>query len=224
MQFHWYGLIVGVAVFVWWSLSERLERRVTRIIPWVLFGALVGARVYHVVDYWDYYQADWWRVLALWHGGLAIWGGVIGGMVALVPIFTFTKIGTWEDRESTMQILAAMLTPLPLAQAIGRVANGLNGEFTELIGPLPWWSGEMIADLILAVGMYHLYRRGSPAAVRVGSYLAGYGMIRFFLESLRERSWQVANLGVAQWIAGGAIIIGGALFIARMWQRDKMRL
>ena len=217
-MFHLYGLIVGVAVAVWWSLAERLDPRAKRVIPWVLVGALVGARLYHVLDYVNYYSENWLRVFELWQGGLAIWGGVMGGMVAYA-----IRIQNLEFRNSdTAKLLAALVVPLPLAQAIGRIGNGVNGEFGELIGRVPWWSAEMGADLLLALCMYLMYLRGSSSQVKVGAYLVGYGLIRFGLEFARARSWELSGLGVAQWVAAAAIVIGMSLVVAGRGRRDKI--
>jgi phosphatidylglycerol:prolipoprotein diacylglycerol transferase len=177
------------------------------VIPWVLVGALVGARLYHVLDYLSYYSENWLRVFELWQGGLAIWGGVMGGMVAYA-----IRIQNLEFRNSdTAELLAALVVPLPLAQAIGRIGNGVNGEFGELIGRVPWWSAEMGADLLLALCMYLMCLRGSSSQVKVGVYLVGYGVIRFGLEFARARSWELSGLGVAQWVAAAAIVIGFTL-------------
>lgn len=217
-MFHLYGFVVGTAVAVWWALAERLDPRAKRVIPWVLVGALVGARLYHVLDYLSYYSENWLRIFELWNGGLAIWGGVMGGMVAYA-----IRIQNLEFRNSdTAELLAALIVPLPLAQAIGRVGNGVNGEFGELVWRLPWWSVEMIADLVLALCMYLMCLRGLSSQVKVGAYLVGYGMIRFGLEFARARSWELSGLGVAQWVAAAAIVIGISLVVAGRGRRDKI--
>lgn len=218
MQFHAYGFVVGTAVAVWWALAERLDPRAKRVIPWVLVGALVGARLYHVLDYANYYSENWLRVFELWQGGLAIWGGVGGGILGM----QYAVRSTQFSRSEKWSIMSALVVPLPLAQAIGRIGNGVNGEFGELIGRVPWWSAEMGADLLLALCMYFMYLRGSSSQVKVGVYLVGYGVIRFGLEFARSRSWQLSGLGVAQWVAAAAIVIGISLVVAGRGRRDKI--
>jgi phosphatidylglycerol:prolipoprotein diacylglycerol transferase len=78
-MFHWYGLIVGIAAVVWWSIAERLEPKLKKIVPIMLLLALVGARSYHVFEYWQYYQGNVKEMFSLWAGGLSIWGALILG-------------------------------------------------------------------------------------------------------------------------------------------------
>lgn len=165
--FHWYGLVIGIAVVLWWSLVERLEPKMMRYIPMGLFLAFVGARIYHVWEYWSYYQHEsWWSVFLIWQGGLSIWGALILGGGYLVY--------------SAKEMMWAAVTALPLAQAIGRVGNGVNAEFTNQVMGIPWWGMEAILDLVLFVVIWVI-----PKNLRVGSYLLGYGLIRLVLEPYR---------------------------------------
>lgn len=94
-------------------------------------------------------------------------------------------------------ILGAIVTALPLAQAIGRIGNGVNGEFTNLVGVLPWWSVELILDLVLFGILWGMHLRpariatqsvaggGVSPKVKVLTYLVGYGLIRYFLQPYR---------------------------------------
>ncbi len=161
-----YGFIVGVAAVVWWSIAEYLEPKLKRVIPWILLLSLVGARVYHVFEYWDYYQADILAIPRVWEGGLSIWGALLfgGGYLAF----------------RVKNMMWAVVTPLPLAQAIGRVANGVNGEFTHLVIGVPWWGMEAMLDLILFGLIW-----GMKKEWRVGGYLLGYGLIRLVLQPYR---------------------------------------
>ncbi|MBP9702534.1 prolipoprotein diacylglyceryl transferase [Candidatus Woesebacteria bacterium] len=166
MIFSAYGLIVGIASAVWWSMAEYLEPRLKRLIPWILCLSLIGARAYHVFEYWDYYQADITSIPRVWEGGLSIWGALLlcGGYLVF----------------RVKNMLWAVITPLPLAQAIGRVANGVNGEFDNLVLGIPWWGMEAILDLVLFAILVKLKKEQ-----RVGGYIVGYGLIRLVLQPYR---------------------------------------
>lgn len=165
-MFHWYGMIVGVAAVVWWSLAEFLEPKLKKVIPTLLILALIGARVYHVLDYCEYYQIERAAVLRVWEGGLSIWGALLlGGGYGLF----YARSMIW-----------AVVTPLPIAQAIGRLANYVNGEFTNAVLGIPWWGMEAILDLVLFGVMWQVKREW-----RLGVYLVGYGLIRLALEPYR---------------------------------------
>ena len=203
MIWHWYGFFIGLAGVVGYSIAEKLEPKISRGVGWIIAGAFIGARLYHVIDLWEYYSQNLGQIIALWQGGLGIWGGIVGGGVGLV-------IANHKFSNSQMErskILGAIVTALPLSQAIGRVGNGVNGEFVNKIWILPWWSVEAILDLVLFALLWRL-----PIKSRLGAYLFGYGMIRFVLEYYRENNWQMWGLGVAQWASLGAIVIGLAIW------------
>lgn len=171
-----YGLIVGTASVVWWSMAEYLEPRLKKIIPPTLIFALVGARIYHVIDYWSYYQTDILGVIKIWEGGLSIWGALIVGGGYLWYMVHSTQYAV-EERSSYW---SAVVTPLPLAQAIGRLANAVNGEFTNRVLGIPWWGMEAILDLGLFAVLLLI-----PKKLRVTFYLCAYILIRLVLEPYR---------------------------------------
>jgi prolipoprotein diacylglyceryltransferase len=173
-MFHLYGLFIGLAIVVGYSVAEKLEPKIAKMAPWMIVLGILGARVYHVIDRWDYYGQNLGQIGAVWNGGLSIWGALIGGLVAWMIV----------GRRAT-SILGASVTALPLAQAIGRIGNGVNGEFTTNVFGLPWWSAEMILDLLLFGAMWALNLRGSSSKVKVMTYLVGYGLIRYFLRPYR---------------------------------------
>ncbi len=176
-MFHLYGLFIGIAIVVGWSVAEKIEPKVKQVVPWVLGLGLVGARIWHVVEAWGYYSQNLWQVVEVWSGGLSIWGGLIGGGVGLV-IANHKFLNSQVDREN---ILGAVVTGLPLAQAIGRIGNGVNGEFVNKVWLLPWWASEAVLDLLL----FSLIWRTRLPARRVWVYLIGYGLIRLVLQPYR---------------------------------------
>lgn len=175
-MFHWYGLIIGIAAVVWWSITEHLEPRLKKIIPIILVISLIGARAYHIVEYWEYYQTNSGAILKVWEGGLSIWGAIIVGGGYLWYTVHSTRY-TVEERNNYW---SALITPLPLAQAIGRVANGVNGEFTGPVLGIPWWGMEAAMDLVLFGIIWNIKKEW-----RAGMYIFGYGLIRLALQPYR---------------------------------------
>ncbi len=212
-MFHLYGLIVGVGVVAVWGVAERLESKVNKVLPWGLLGALIGARLYHVVDQWGYYGAHLSRIFFLWNGGLAIWGGVAGGVVALLIYYYLHK--TVHHFWSTM---GAICTALPLGQAIGRWGNAVNGEFTNVIfGTIPWWLAESVLDFILFSILVRLVRHRAMTAElgrkQVGAYLVGYGIVRGLLEWARVLPWTLYGVPTAVWSSGIGVSTGLFLWL-----------
>ena len=87
----WYSLIVVTAIIVGvWITAREAERKGLRkediydSALWVVIGGILGARLFHVLDHWpDEYAANPIRALYIWEGGLAIWGGMIVGLIAV---------------------------------------------------------------------------------------------------------------------------------------------
>jgi prolipoprotein diacylglyceryl transferase len=230
--FHGYGLVMGLAILVGWEWAMRqakrwgVEERVfSRLAIAAVVAGVVGARMYHVIDYWDYYLAHPELIVAVWRGGLAIWGAVIGG--ALGILVASRLMGKWLVVPS---MLGAVALALPLSQAIGRVGNWLNGELYGRVTSLPWGvpiPGEAEArgllpntlvhplywyeaslNLLLFVGLHTLpYFKRDPW-LAVSGYLVGYGLIRLLLEPLRWEIWRIGLVPVAWWMAGLAIVVG----------------
>lgn len=86
-----------------------------------LFSGLIGARIYYVLLRWEFYKDNLSEIIKVWHGGLAIHGGIIGGIIA---IFIYSKI----KRVDFFALTDLAVSPLILGQALGRLGNLANGE------------------------------------------------------------------------------------------------
>lgn len=193
-MFHLYGLIIGVAIVLGWSLMEHWEKRLGKLGWYLIPCALVGARVYFVSANWTYFDNNLSLIWRVWGGGLSIWGGIIGAGLGYLAIIYFLP-----DLRLTIDGFAAIFTALPLSQAIGRLANYINHEFVQMVIFLPWWAMEAVLDLIL-FGVLIIIRK-MDGRVRIGSYLVGYGGIRLFLSLWRSEDMVVAVLTVMTGVA-----------------------
>lgn len=236
----WYGVLFATAVLAGFLLAARETSRLgiprqkfESIAIWGLVGGIVGARLFHVIDNPGVYWADPWRALAVWEGGLAVYGGLVGG--ALTGAFRAWRQGVPLGRVADGAALGMLL-----GQALGRLACIPNGDaygsptdapwaFTyvnpasmvppELLGvPLhPYPVYELIFDLAL-LAVLLLVRNRDVFASRPGllftTYAIGYSTGRFLLSYFRmENVWlwglqeaQIASLlGAA---AGVALVIG----------------
>ncbi len=146
-QLHWYGVfIVGGAVLAAWLSARYAERagenpdHIWNLLAWTLIVGIIGARLYHVFSSpaeglgWDYYKEHPIDIIRFWNGGfrgLGIYGGLIGGLIA---VLVYCRI----YRLNVIKYLDFIAPNIPLAQAIGRLGNWVN---QELYGPptdLPW--------------------------------------------------------------------------------------
>lgn len=141
VTFHLYGLLVGLGLVVTISLVElKLKTssfKASEFWPAVMamgVGAIIGARLYHVVSDWSFYQDNINLTWQIWRGGLSIIGAVLGGLLVLVG---WAKGRGWSSHQGWL-LLDAMAFGLPFGQAVGRLGNFVN---QELYGPpttLPW--------------------------------------------------------------------------------------
>ena len=86
---NWYSIFVILAVIAAVLISVREGKRkgiskeiIFSLAPWVLIGGIVGARLFHVIDRWEDYRGNPALIFAMQQGGLAIWGAVVGGIIA----------------------------------------------------------------------------------------------------------------------------------------------
>lgn len=245
LEVHWYGVIIAAAIFTAISLSMREAKKrgidgdhIIDMALWALPIAFIGARLYYVVFELEYYLQNPGEIIAIWNGGIAIYGGLIAGGLT---VYWYTKkhgIPIW--------LMLDILTPnVLLAQAIGRWGNFINQEahggevtrnFLENLR-LPEFIIEQmningvyyqptflyeslwsLAGFILIVVLRNrksLLQRGEVAL----TYVLWYSLGRFFIEGLRTDSlWLVDWLRVSQ--ALSLILFVGALIVWAMRRRN----
>lgn len=224
-----YGIIISVAIFVSLKVAGLLVAKKDEEILWglsfwaILLGIL-GARIYHVIDYFNYYSQNPIKILELWNGGLGIWGAIAGGALG-ATIYLKTK------KEKVLPWLDILSVVVPLGQAIGRWGNFFNKEVFGLPTTLPWgiyvsplkrpegfiinekfhpiFIYESILNIFLFAFLFSKYKKDRskyPNGVFTATYLAGYSLIRFFMEFLRLNPWKITvfsnlSLNVAQGVS-----------------------
>ena len=135
---HAYGLALAVGILVAARVAER--RWVARghpatefanLVTWVVVAGIVGARLYHVVSDFQLFTGNPWTIVAIWQGGLSIWGAVAGGGVAVAVLARRRNLDAGDLVDSIAPAVA-------LGQAIGRWGNWFNQEIFGTPTTLPW--------------------------------------------------------------------------------------
>ena len=124
----WYSVLIVAGILLAVILACREEKRqglpkdtVIDLALWILPCGVIGARIYYVVFSWDQFRNDLWSVFRIWEGGIAIYGGIIGGLAALLFFC--------RRRSLSPLVLCDIIVPgLALAQGIGRWGNWFNIE------------------------------------------------------------------------------------------------
>ena len=134
----WYGLLIALAVLAGLALATRLGRArgiepalIADLLPLLVLGAVIGARTYYVALEWRQYAGNPIEALAIWRGGIAIHGALIGGALTTILYCRWRRLAFWP-------LLDVLVPAVALGQAIGRWGNFFNSEAFGLPTDLPW--------------------------------------------------------------------------------------
>ncbi|NJR38436.1 MAG: prolipoprotein diacylglyceryl transferase [Leptolyngbyaceae cyanobacterium CSU_1_4] len=238
LPIRWYGLLIASAVLIGVSLSTYLAKRrgvnpdlISDLAIWLVVAAIPCARLYYVAFEWDSYASRPAEILAIWHGGIAIHGALIGGTLASLLFAKLNKISFW--------VLADLVAPsVILGQAIGRWGNFFNSEAFGRPTDLPWklyippaqrpgdytqfeyfhptFLYESLWNLGVFAILLTLFFRGLKPNHRLKNgtliltYLLAYSLGRFWIEGLRMDSLMLGPLRIAQLVSLLGIVLGGA--------------
>ena len=228
-----YGLMIALGVIVAVRIAgRRAEAKgvgttddISSIAMWAVPAGIIGGRIYHVITDYEKFQGRWFDVIKIWQGGLGIWGGVALGVF----------VGGWTARRRGLDawwIISCAVPAIAVAQAIGRWGNWFNQELFGRPTTLPWalevsdstalkagysagttfhptFLYESIGCLLLAFVLIRIESRISPARGRLLAwYVAGYTMLRFFVEGLRiDPAHAAGGLRLNQWVSLGAFSV-----------------
>ena len=232
----WYGLLIASAVIIGLLLSQYLAKRrgvnpeiISDLSVWLVLAALPGARLYYVAFQWENYAQHPQDIIAIWQGGIAIHGAILGGAIALLIFSRVNQISFWQ--------LADLIAPsLILGQAIGRWGNFFNSEAFGTPTDLPWklyippanrppqfmdesffhptFLYESLWDLSVFFLLLYLFFWGLRNAEKyqvgtlVFAYMIAYSLGRIWIEDLRTDSLMLGSIQVAQLVSLVEIIIG----------------
>jgi len=210
LSLRYYGLFIALGIVVGtWLTSRELERKgydgalAVDALFFIIPPGFVGARIYHVVTDYGLYADDPAGMLAVWNGGLGIYGAVIGGFLGVLLFSYFRGIGP-------LAFADAAAPGLLLAQAVGRWGNYFNQELFGLPSNLPWairiapenrpqgyenaesfhptFLYESIWNLLVALFLLWIARRFA-SRLKTGDlvilYVSLYSVGRIFMELLR---------------------------------------
>ena len=221
----WYGVLMATAMALGLWLAHRDARRrgldpdrLLKAAELALLGGLIGARLYYVAFNLDYYSQFPGKIFAIWEGGLAIHGGVLGGILV-------GGVYAWRRRLPLRQYLDVAAPSLALGQAIGRWGNFFNEEAFGRPTDLPWklyispphrpppfaqaeffhptflyesgWDFVVFALLVFALRDRFVRAPGALFLAYVGLYSLG----RLFTEGLRTDPLMLGSLRVAQLVS-----------------------
>lgn len=245
----WYGFLIASAVLIGVTLSQYLAKRrgvnpdlLGDLAIWLVIGAIPCARIYYVLFEWQEYAQRPEDIIAIWKGGIAIHGAIIGGTIATMIFARLNQVSVW-------QLIDLVVPSLSLGQAIGRWGNFFNSEAFGRPTDLPWklyippsrrpleylnyeyfhptflyesiWNiGVFI--LLLSLFFWGLKHKGKlPLGALTCIYFLCYSLGRVWIEGLRTDSLTIGPLRMAQIVSLSAIAISllGLIWLY-VWKRS----
>ena len=244
IKIHWYSLtmltamVVGGILFINECKKKSINKEIIEnmLFYTIIFGIL-GARIYYVIFNLSYYLSNPIEIIEIWNGGLAIHGGLIGGVLTILYHCKKHNI-------SFLSILDNASFPVIISQAIGRWGNFFNQEAHGPVTTFATLKSLYIPDFIIKGmkigGLYYhptfyyeciwnilgfivlitinKYKKNLKKGTLTGIYLMWYSSARFFIESLRTDSLMLFNLKIAQIVSIILFLIGVYLVFIR---KDK---
>ncbi len=239
------GLLIGWWMFrravantaLWTGPPPMTAEQIERFFTWAIFGVILGGRFGFVLFYQlDHYLANPVEILRVWEGGMSFHGGALGVLLA-------ASIFSRRERISLLKLADLLAVAAPAGLFLGRLANFVNAELWGRPTSLPWgvaFPGEaaqncpgivgicarhpsqiyeaILEGLVLGIILVWLgWRRGwfkTPGAL-MGMFMAGYGLVRFMIEFVRQPDVQFISdgnpLGLAFQTGGYGLTMGQAL-------------
>jgi len=218
LKIHWYGIMIALGLYAGIQVALRDAPRrginTDQLMNVALLAAvlgILGGRLYYVVqNNPSFYLHHPAQILAVWQGGMAFFGAIFGGGLALV-------ISAWRWRMPLWSLLDIGALGLTIGQAVGRVGNIINGdivgyrtngwgfEYTNpnTFGPLntpvqPASLYELLISLALFLVLWNLRRRIHPEGMLAMIYLVLYSISQFFIFFVRDNVVILGGLKQAQ--------------------------
>ncbi|WP_440896310.1 prolipoprotein diacylglyceryl transferase [Amphibacillus sp. Q70] len=237
---YWYAIIIvsGVIIGLWLATKEGVRLGLPKdifsdLLLWALPIAIICARLYYVIFEWErFIGRPWWSVFAVWEGGIAIHGALIGAVITAIIFANRKKVSFWK--------LADIAAPsLIIGQAIGRWGNFMNQEahggpvsdavYENFIRFLPdFIENQMVIDgvlyhptflyesvwnLLVFGGLLWLRKRNPLRGEVFINYVIWYSVGRFFIEGLRTDSLYIFGLLRTAQLMSIVLIIAGVILI-----------
>lgn len=247
---NWYGLIItcgmilAVLYALWHAKHEGVKSdHIIDLALALIFCGVIGARLYYVIMEFDQYLVSGgtflqnlggtlYNCIAIWNGGLAIYGGIIAGFLAALAVARAKRI--------PFPVIADIAGPaVMVGQIIGRWGNFVNVEAYGAETTLPWRMGvlysfndgvsfvsekfvhptfiyESLWNLLGLILITYFYKKKKFHGQMFLSYMTWYGFGRMLIEGLRADSLYVGSIRISQLVGFVTFVVGAVLIIVNL--------
>lgn len=218
-----YGLLIGIAVVIGIELIRRKTQLNNKDILILLISTLIGARLLFLLHNIKEISQGSINIFAIWDGGLAFFGALIGLIIAIYIITQRKKI-------SLLPFLDKVFTYIPLLHALGRIGNYFNKELYGLPTKLPWaiyipkekrleeytnystfhptFAYEAILNILLFTILIFFSKRIRKDGILFSIYLIGYSVIRILINRIRVDGEYLFGIETSDLLSAIFLIIG----------------
>ncbi|MFA5413460.1 MAG: prolipoprotein diacylglyceryl transferase [Patescibacteria group bacterium] len=218
------SFIVGMVVAYFELRKNKLETsRVYDLAFWIILSALIGGRLLYIAEYLNFYLGAPLDILKLWQGGMSIYGGFLGAILASVIYLKKYKLDFWQYAD-------AIVFGLPLGLFVGRLGcffiHDHPGAKTDFFLGVNYPGGvrhdlglyDALLGFVIFLVFLFLHRRKWFSGFYVATFAASYGVARFLLDFLRAEDLVGADpryfgLTLAQYLSVGLLAAGIYLFL-----------
>ena len=243
-EIRYYGLVyvIGfllVYLWMWWGIKNKKinlnHEELDTFILYIMLGVILGSRLFHVF-FWEpsYYFSHPLQIFALWKGGMAFHGGLMGTVIA---VWLFCRKKSVKEKGVTLAKLADYLViPGIIALALGRIANFLNGELPGTTTNVPWcfnfpgYEGcrhpsqlygaakrFIILGILVGVDRIYIAKNNVKDGFLFWLFVGLMGIGRFFVNFYREND-RLLGLSLGQYLGLGMFLL--AVIVWWKYYRD----
>ncbi len=244
---HWYGLMYLIGFLGGWLLltwriktSPRgfTQEQLSDLLFYIALGVIIGGRLGYVIFYeWDIILKHPLQIFAIWQGGMAFHGGLLGVMIAL---WLYGR----KINKSFIEIGDFIAPVVPIGLGAGRLGNFINGELWGRMTDVPWAmifpnGGDIprhpsqlyeffLEGVVLFFVLWIFSRKERPRCAVSGLFLLLYGLFRFSVEFFREPDFQIGFVAFG-WMTKGQLlsipmIVAGIIFLVYAYRKRRNAL
>jgi phosphatidylglycerol:prolipoprotein diacylglycerol transferase len=229
------GFLIGILASRYLAKQKNIKLDIFDIGIWVILFSMIFGRLFHILFYnFDYYYKHWLDIFKIWQGGLSVFGGFFGALLAVYLYFKIKKIDFWEAGD-------VLMFGLPLGLFIGRIGctfiHDHLGILTDFflgikypggtrhnLGMYHSIQGLILFIIFLLILKFNKYKKG----VFIISFLFYYGITRFFLDFLRCEDCQYGDiryfkLTPGQYMSIIFVILGIIALYVKPWEKKFIR-